>query len=72
MGLAPRILRLPQVLELTGISRSTIYVRMGEGLFPKPVRLGPRAVGWIAGEIEAWIEARIYETRGSGRGKTNA
>ena len=42
-----RFLRLPEVLERTGLSRSTIYVRLAEGRFPRPVRLGGRAVGWI-------------------------
>ena len=40
-----RILRLPQVLEVTGLSRSTIYLRMADGSFPKQVSLGGRAVG---------------------------
>ncbi len=53
------ILRRKQVQAESGYSRSTIYLRISEGLFPKPVRLGPRAVGWPAREISALNEARI-------------
>lgn len=52
------ILRRRQVEELTGLARSTLYKLIKEGLFPVPVRLGSRAVGWRYKEIEAWIETR--------------
>ncbi len=54
-----RILRLPAVKSLTGLSRSTIYLRMSEGSFPKQVNLGLRAVGWISSEIDHWIEEKL-------------
>jgi prophage regulatory protein len=53
------VLRLPTVKARTGLSRSTIYLRVAAGEFPKPIRLGPRAVGWIDAEIEQWLSARI-------------
>jgi prophage regulatory protein len=53
------ILRRKHVQGQTGYSRSTIYLRIAQGLFPKPVRLGPRAVGWPASEVEAVNAARI-------------
>jgi prophage regulatory protein len=53
------ILRRKQVQAETGYSRSTIYLRISEGLWPKPVSLGPRAVGWPAHEVEAVNAARI-------------
>lgn len=53
------ILRLPAVKAETGTSRSTIYLRIQQGLWPKPVRLGPRSVGWPAGEVAAINAARI-------------
>ena len=59
-----RFLRLPEVLARTGLSRSTVYVRLDEGRFPRPVSLGGRAVGWIESEIEEWIRERIAEGRG--------
>ena len=58
-----RFLRLPEVLERTGLSRSTIYVRLAEGSFPRPVPLGARAVGWIEAELDEWVRERIAESR---------
>jgi prophage regulatory protein len=61
------ILRLPTVKARTGLSRSTIYLRVSEGTFPKPVSLGGRAVGWIEAEIQHWLELRIEASRKAGR-----
>lgn len=57
------ILRRRQVEARTGLSRSTIYLRIAEGTFPKPVSLGGRAVGWIEAEIQGWISAQIEGSR---------
>jgi len=53
------ILRIPAAKFQSGYSRSTIYVRIAQGLWTKPVSLGPRAVGWPSNEIEALNAARI-------------
>ncbi len=53
------ILRLPAIKTSTGLSRSTIYLRIAEGVFPKPVSLGGRAVGWPANEVATLNAARI-------------
>ena len=58
-----KILRLPNVLDRTGLSRSTVYLRVTEGRFPKPVSLGARAVGWIETEVEEWIARQIEVSR---------
>ena len=58
-----RFLRLPEVLARTGLSRSTIYVRLDQGRFPRPVSLGGRAVGWIEVEVDEWIRERIATGR---------
>ncbi|MCY3808963.1 MAG: AlpA family transcriptional regulator [Gemmatimonadetes bacterium] len=58
-----RFLRLPEVLARTGLSRSTIYVRLEQGRFPRPVSLGARAVGWIEAEVDDWIRERIVASR---------
>ena len=50
-----RILRLKQVEALVGLCRATIYQRKREGTFPQTVKLGARAVGWIADDVLAWI-----------------
>lgn len=52
------VLRLPKVLQATALSRSTVYAMMADGRFPKPVKLGERAVGWPEAEIDAWLESR--------------
>ncbi|HFH2958033.1 helix-turn-helix transcriptional regulator [Pseudomonas aeruginosa] len=64
-----RIIRLKEVMNTTGLARSTIYKYIGGGIFPKPINLAPsdtgvpsaRCVGWIQSEIEDWISARINE-----------
>ena len=56
------ILRLPNVKAITGLSRSTIYLRMSEGTFPKHISLGSRAVGWLKSEVSDWMEERINES----------
>jgi prophage regulatory protein len=52
---AHTILRLPAVKARTGLSRSTIYLRIAQGTFPARYSLGARAVGWLESEISAWI-----------------
>ncbi len=54
-----RILRRPEVEHLTGLSRSTLYSMMVDGTFPKPVRLGKRAVGWPEVVVREWLAQRI-------------
>jgi prophage regulatory protein len=53
------ILRIPSAKTQSGYSRSTIYLRISQGLWTKPVSLGPRAVGWPATEVESLNAARI-------------
>jgi prophage regulatory protein len=52
------LLRLGAVIRVTGLSRSTLYRLIADGQFPRPVRLGPRAVAWRRVDVEAWSEAR--------------
>lgn len=56
------ILRLPDVIQRTGLSKSTIYLWMKQGTFPSTVSLGPRSVGWLQSEIDNWIRER-FESR---------
>ncbi|MFB1631280.1 helix-turn-helix transcriptional regulator [Pseudomonas sp. AP-1] len=56
-----RIIRLKDVIDSTGLGRSTVYKYISEGTFPKPVSLGDRCVGWVEGEVRDWILARIEE-----------
>jgi prophage regulatory protein len=60
---AIKILRLPQVCEMTGFCRSMIYQMEAERRFPKRVKIGTRAVGWLEGEVQAWLANRIEFSR---------
>jgi prophage regulatory protein len=59
-----KILKRPEVEATTGLKRSTIYDKMEKNSFPKPVKLGPRSVGWLEHEIQGWLSDRIAEGRG--------
>ncbi|PSV44868.1 AlpA family transcriptional regulator [Photobacterium indicum] len=56
-----RLIRLKEVMNITGLGRSSIYKFMDEERFPKSVSLGDRAVAWVESEVEMWIEERIAE-----------
>jgi prophage regulatory protein len=56
-----RLLKRPEVEARTGKSRSSIYLGVHAGTFPKPVRLGPNSVAWVEAEIDAYIEKRIAD-----------
>ena len=60
------ILRLPQVKNQTGLSRSAIYQRIADGAFPKQIDLGGRAVGWLEADIQNWIKHRLAQSRMEG------
>lgn len=62
----PQILRRRTVEAVTGLSRSSVYRLAAAGQFPKPISLGPRAVGWRADEIDRWIEQRTATRDGMG------
>lgn len=59
-----KFLRLPDVKDLTGLSKSTIYSRMAQGKFPKQVSLGSRLVVWIDTEIDHWLKEQVSNARG--------
>ena len=52
-------MRLKEVMEMTGLSRSYVYQLMAEGDFPQSVSLGARAVAWVESEVQDWILERI-------------
>jgi prophage regulatory protein len=54
-----RFVRRPEVSRLTGMARSTVYVRISQGLFPEPISIGPRMVAWRESEIAAINAAHI-------------
>jgi prophage regulatory protein len=57
------ILRRKQVEARTGLSKSTIYQRVTDGTFPRPISLGARAVGWVESEISDWVSSKIKQSR---------
>jgi prophage regulatory protein len=57
------ILRLPAVKARTGLSRSTLYLFMSRGEFPRAVSLGRHAVGWNEADVDAWIAERVPRSR---------
>ena len=59
-----KMLRLKQVMEVTGLSRTTIYDLTKTGKFPKPIHLGAKAVAWVDSELQDWLQARIAASRG--------
>ena len=57
------VVRLPQVQQVTGAKRSTIYKWIAQGLFPRPIKVGMRSVGWLESEVEQWLAVRIADSR---------
>ena len=53
-----RLIRVPEVLALIGVSRSTLYAMVAEGQFPRPVKIGHRSVGWPARDVQSWLDNR--------------
>ena len=56
--MSEQIYRLNRITEITGLSRSWIYLAIKNGEFPKPIKLGRRAIGWSAIDIQEWIKAK--------------
>jgi prophage regulatory protein len=61
-AIAAVFLRLPTVMRMTGLGRTTIYRLIADQKFPCPVRLGPRAVAWRRSDLDRWSEARPVVT----------
>jgi len=55
------ILRRQEVEKITGMATSTLYLKIKNGHFPKPIKLGERSVGWLENEIDEWINKRIEQ-----------
>jgi len=63
-SISKSFLRLPEVKEVTGLSKSTIYARIAEGTFPKQIPIGPRLVVWLESDIQNWIAEQVSAARG--------
>lgn len=64
--MVPRILRRQLVEAQTGLSRSKIYDLITRDEFPRPIKIGARAVGWVEADVEAWINSRIDAAKREG------
>lgn len=53
------LLRLPRVMEKTGLKRATIYLHIKQNTFPKQIKIGTRAVAWLESDIDAWIDGHL-------------
>jgi len=56
-----KIIRLKEVIDCTGLSRTSVYKFIAEGRFPRSVSLGARSVGWVESEVQDWIAKRVEE-----------
>jgi prophage regulatory protein len=57
------VLRWPEVAKIVPISRSHAHALAAQGKFPKPIKLGPRASGWLESEINSWLADRVAKSR---------
>jgi prophage regulatory protein len=69
---AIRILRLPEVCQVTGLKRAMIYRLQQRNSFPQSVKITDHAVGWIDAEVQAWLEQRIAARRGGASEKNGS
>ena len=62
-----KLIKLKQVMDCTGLARSTVYKFMADGQFPKPVKLGSKMVAWVESEVQEWISLKIESRNGCNR-----
>ncbi len=62
-NVAEVILRWPELRAKVPLSRSHVHALAAQGKFPKPIKLGPRASGWLESEINSWLAERIAQSR---------
>ena len=58
-----RLIRLPEVMNKTGLSRSSVYLKIGNGDFPQSVSIGDRSVAWVESEVDDWITSKVDGNR---------
>jgi len=61
--MSKKFIRLPEVKNKTGLSRSSIYLRMSNGEFPQSISLGGRAIGWLETDIDQWLDECITASK---------
>ncbi len=58
-----QIIKLPEVLAITQISKATVYSEIKKGNFPKPIKLGDRAVAWVMADVREWLDNKIQQSK---------
>ena len=58
-----QVLRIFEVSDRTGLPRSSIYAKIQAGDFPRPIKLGPRSVGWLEADINNWLDEKVSQSR---------
>ena len=56
------LIRIKEVMQMTGLSRSSVYVQRNNGDFPSPIQLSSRSVAWVRSDVEAWVLDKINNT----------
>ena len=57
-----QVLRIFEVSDRTGLPRSSIYAKIQAGDFPRPIKLGPRSVGWLEADINSWLDGKVSQS----------
>lgn len=57
------VIKLPEVLQIVKCSKAKVYSEMKKGNFPKPIKLGDRAVAWLMDDVTKWLEQRIKQSK---------
>ena len=57
-----QVLRIFEVSDRTGLPRSSIYAKIQAGDFPRPIKLGPRSVGWLEADINSWLDEKVSQS----------
>lgn len=65
--MAQRFERIREVMARTGMGRSSIYRRVAEGTFPRPINVGPNTVAWLESELDRWMDEQVAASRGEAR-----
>ena len=66
--MAIKILRIDEVIAVTGMSRSGIYAAVKKGAFPRPYALTQRTVGWVEDEVQSWLSSKLADARPQAQG----
>lgn len=67
-----KLIRIKDVIDTTGLARSTIYKYVDKGIFPKAVKLGCRSVAWVEGEVQEWILEQIAQRDGAASNRSRS